>query len=85
MRLLSAFSLGSTGKESTPLIAVWNGDQHVLNGRFHRGTSQLQKAAMAAEGFPLLLVAINALSARRARRHHKLVPRKCVLTKSPMG
>jgi hypothetical protein len=85
MRLLSAFSLGSTGKEAVPLIAAWNGYQHVLKGRFHRGTSQLRKAATAAEAFPLLLVAVNALSARRARRHNKLVPRNCAFTKSPMG
>jgi len=49
MHLLSASSLGSTGKEAVPLETAWNGYRQVLKGRFHRGTTQLRKAATAAE------------------------------------
>jgi len=52
MHLLSASSLGSTGKEAVPLETAWNGYRQVLKGRFHRGTTQLRKAATAAEAFP---------------------------------
>ena len=41
MHLLSASSLGSTGKEAVPLETAWNGYRQVLKGRFHRGTGRL--------------------------------------------
>ena len=67
MQLLSAASLDSSSKEAELLAAAWTGYQHVLKGRFHRGTVQLGKATAAAEGFPRIHASCLGLSGLAAR------------------